>query len=1105
MANYISENDIERACVEVLMHEIGYDEHLNLWQLPDDGNAAFGRTNAKEVVRMGQLRASLQKLNPAAAAEVINAAIIELTQSRVQLTPFAANRAVTKLLREGFDVPTRNAHGDAVSERIRFIDFDEPANNHFAVVQQLTIHGKATRRPDLLIYVNGLPLVFIELKNAVEATRQAYNKNLSDYRRDIPQLFDWNLVVVLSNTLETKVGSMTADWEQFFNWEKIEDETETPVAAKEVDLLRVMRGLLRKDTLIDVLENFVLFYADRAKIVARNHQFLGVNNVLESFRKRADQHGKLGVFWHTQGSGKSFSMAYLVQKIKRKERGSFKFAFITDREDLEDQLHKTFVRSGLIAEKESVRAKSAADLEEKILNSQTFVFTLIQKFKSKGRGAIYPKLTDRDDIIVVVDEAHRSQYKDLGDNMRKAMPCANYIAFTGTPLLDAVETTREWFGEYVSRYDFADSVADGSTVPIFYQNRVPKMQLQNDTLNDEYAEIIEDENLSDEQTERLTKEFANITTVITDHDRLETIAENIVNHFPERGYLGKGMVISIDKPTAVKMYDKVKRHWGLKITTLRGQINALPEGAAERAELERKRKWMRDTEMCVIVSYEGDEETRFDKLGLNIRPHREMMNKTWNENHDTIEDRFRNAHDKLRLVFVCAKWLTGFDAQTVSTLYLDKPMQNHTLMQTIARANRVAPALDSAGNVATEKSAERHEKKCGLVVDYIGVFKRLEKALKKYARPNGDKTEYPAEDFNDLLNYLEASINEGVKFVSRQGLNVQEIIESPELFPRLSSFRQTVPNRPVETQTFTLLAKFKAIADALSKTEELKKEFSVYQTAMTSFYEACKPDILTEELLRDGPYRGKYKRAKEVFEYIRKIITRQIEDEDSLAQARDKADVLIDESIVSGGYTIQSLKEIDLSHVDFEKLEQRFNASPYKNLSLTDLVDFLQERLRQLLERNVSRVDLAAKLQEIISHYNTTSSDVESFFKALKEYAQNLRHEEKRAAAEGLTESELEIFDLLFKADLTPADKRRVKATAQALLQKLKDNEIQRTVLTADWHKNEQSRRYVNKMVGDFLHDGLPESYDKPTFKQKQEAVFTHLYNIAERGQAYWV
>jgi type I restriction enzyme R subunit len=561
MANYISENDIERACCEIVMGELDYDEHLNLWQVPDDGDGIFGRADAREVVRRETLRAALVKLNPKASNETINAAFAEITQDRRFLTPFEANRAVTKLFRDGFDVQVHNILGHTVNERIRYIDFENPSNNHFCVVQQLTIRGKAARRPDLLFYVNGLPMIFVELKNAIEKTRQAYDKNLGDYRRDIPQLFDFNLVVVLSNTLETKVGSMTADWEQFFNWEKIENEDEKPVAKNAVDLLRVMRALFRKETLIDLLENFVLFYADRAKIVAKNHQFLGVNNAFEAFKDRSKRSGKLGVFWHTQGSGKSFSMAFLARKIKRKIPGTFKFVFVVDREDLEDQLHKTFVRSKLIDEKAEVLARGQPDLFERIQNSSPYVLTLIQKFKTSARGAVFPEVTDNDNIIVVVDEAHRSQYKDLGANMRVAMPRANYIAFTGTPLLDSVQTTKEWFGDYVSRYDFADSVLDGSTVRIFYQNRVPKVQLQNDTLNEEYAEIIEDEELTPEQEARLTRDFANVTTVITDSDRLDSIAENIVNHFPERGYLGKGMVISIDKPTALMMHNKIQSRW----------------------------------------------------------------------------------------------------------------------------------------------------------------------------------------------------------------------------------------------------------------------------------------------------------------------------------------------------------------------------------------------------------------------------------------------------------------------------------------------------------------------------------------------------------------
>jgi type I restriction enzyme R subunit len=1089
VANYISENDIEGACVQVLMNELHYDEHLNLWQLPDDGNGVFGRSTAAEVVRMPVLLASLRKLNPNATGPVLADAIRELTQNRLHQTLFEANRAVTQLLREGYDAPTTDTKGVHVKVRVRYVDFDEPSANHFCVVQQLTIRGKGTRRPDLIVYINGLPMVFVELKNAIETTQQAYTKNLSEYRRDIAQLFHYNLVVVLSNSTETKVGSLTADYEQFFNWEKIAEESENPVPANEIDLYRVLRGLFQKTVLIDMLENFVLFYANRAKIVAKNHQYLGVNNALESFEKRTDKAGKLGVFWHTQGSGKSFSMVFFAQKIRRKIGGTFKFVIVTDREDLEDQIYQTFVKVGLIdslpgKKNTSYRATSGDQLKKMLTDASPFVFTLIQKFQSPGKGSVYPTLTNSPDVIVIVDEAHRSQYEDLGGNMRKALPNASYIAFTGTPLLNTVETTKDWFGGYVSRYDFSDSVADGSTVKIFYQNRVPQVMLQNDTLNQEYAEIIGDQELTEEQEERLTKEYANVTTIITDNDRLDTIAKDIVEHFPTRGYLGKGMVISIDKITALKMYTKVKAHWEKRIRELRGRANGLPADSLERKALERERQWMRETDMCVVVSPDATEEEKFSKAGLDIRPHRAMMDKTWGDDHLTIEDRFRDPHDKFRLVFVCAKWLTGFDAPTISTLYLDKPMQNHTLMQTIARANRIAPALTPDGKVATEPNVNNHNKVAGIVVDYIGVFTRLEKALSKYAKPQLGKTEYPAEVFEDLVKYLELAIVEGVKFLDKLGLPISSLVDSP--------------------QTFDKLAQFTEYANQLSRTDELKKEFSVYQNAITSFYEACKPDILTEELLPEGPYRGRYKRTKEVFEYLRKIIGRQRDDGGNYDKARSQTETLIDESIVSAGYSIKATSEINLSAVNLDALQEKFKATSYKHLAITDMVNFLQNRVQQLLNRNVNRVDLAAKLQDIIANYNTMSSDVEAFFAALVAYADQLREEEKRAASEGLTEEELEIFDLLFKEKLTDTDKARVKVAAKELLQKLQEADTRKTILTTDWYKSVQLQGKVKKLVGDVLDVQLPDSYDKPMFQEKQTAVYQHMLDLASRGRGYW-
>ncbi|WP_035558071.1 type I restriction endonuclease subunit R [Hymenobacter sp. IS2118] len=1119
---FISEDDIERACVKVLREELGYDEHINLYdQHQKDeaaANAKFGRADSRDVVRLGQLRASLQKLNSHAPAAVLAEAERLLTEIKPG-NAFDRNKAVTKLLQEGVSLPgDRNAAGEPVNTRVRYVDFDQPANNHFAVVQQLTIRGKKTRRPDLLVFVNGLPLVFVELKNSTEETRQAYDKNLTDYRRDIERLFDFNLVVVLSNALVTKVGSHTSDWEHFFNWERDDEEEPAALAKGEVDVVRVMQTLFRKETLLDLLDNFVLFYAGRQKIVAKNHQYLGVNRAVAALGRKEALAGKLGVFWHTQGSGKSFSMAYFVQKVRRTVPGGeeLKFVMVTDRDDLEEQLWKTFVRAGLLSDDRKApetRARSGEHLGKLVRAGAPVVFTLIQKFKNpSGRGgAGFPQLTPAADAqlkggesnyVVLVDEAHRSQYNDLGENLRRAFPGASYLAFTGTPLLDAVQTTREWFGGYVSQYNFQQSVLDGSTVPLFYHNRVPKMELQNDALNEEFADIMADENLSEEQQETLTRKYASVMTVLTDSDRLDAVAQDIVGHFPDRGYLGKGMVVSLDKPTAVRMYDKVQTHWKLKQREVQKALNAAAEGSEARAELLRRRKWMQETEMAVVVSEEAEEEQKFDRLGLNIRPHRELVNRTWGDDHQTIEDRFREPTDKLRLVFVCAKWLTGFDAPTVSTLYLDKPLQNHTLMQTIARANRVAAALDANGLVATDTTLYPIAKTNGLIMDYYGLMdsKRLEKALVLYAstkRVDEDKPEgpkIPVEGFDVLLGYLDEAIGEAVAFLTKQGLSLDEVLQSGATFDKLGQLED--------------------MADRLVKTEELKKEFGVYQTAVTSFYQACKPDILTEELLLGGgPYKGRYRRLKDALEYVRRIMQQGEGDSSDLDEAHKRVRELIDPSIVAQGdgrgYHIDAQgQELDLSGIDLEKLQERFNTRPHKNLAIADLKAFLTDKVQGLLSRNVSRVDLAERLHEIIQRYNTASSDVTAFFQELKAYTEKLQAEEKRAAAAGLSDAELEIFDLLFVSALKPGEEAKVKLAAQHLLEKLRSQEAKRTVMAPDWHKNSSLQQEVLVYIGQALDDdnkGLPkESYPDPVFLEKRKAVYDHLLNLATLGNRYW-
>lgn len=352
-----------------------------------------------------------------------------------------------------------------------------------------------------------------------------------------------------------------------------------------------------------------------------------------------DKHaGKLGVFWHTQGSGKSFSMIFYVRKIFRKTAGNFTFLVVTDRDDLDGQIYRNFLHTGTVKKEERCRPKNSEELREFLGTNKRMVFTLIHKFRWP-KGKKYPRLSERDDIIVIVDEAHRTQYEDLAVNMREGLKNAQFVAFTGTPLLGRARKTNQWFGEYVSEYNFQQSIDDGSTVPLFHQKRVPEVLIQNQDLSEEFYEILEDENLDDVQQEKLERRFAKETEVIKRDDRLDTIARDIVGHFPNRGYLGKAMVITLDKFTAVTMYDKVQHHWKEAIRELRAKINKAK--TEEKGHLKAKLDWMKRVEIAVVVSAEADEDKKFAARNLDIKPHRQKLEAVDAEGHD-IEFNFKD-------------------------------------------------------------------------------------------------------------------------------------------------------------------------------------------------------------------------------------------------------------------------------------------------------------------------------------------------------------------------------------------------------------------------------------------------------------------------------
>ncbi|MFZ5601691.1 MAG: type I restriction endonuclease subunit R, partial [Pseudomonadota bacterium] len=601
------------------------------------------------------------------------------------------------------------------------------------------------------------------------------------------------------------------------------------IQQKGTSLELLAEGLFAPDKLLDYVENFILFYKDTSKVVAQNHQFIGVNGALTAFERRRELQGRLGVFWHTQGAGKSFSMIFYVRKIFRKLTGNFTFVVITDRDDLDGQIYRNFLNTETVQKDEAAQPKNSEEMRKFLSQNKRMVFTLIQKFRWP-KGQTYPVLSSRDDIVVIVDEAHRTQYESLAENMRAGLPKANYLAFTGTPLLGRERKTNAWFGDYVSEYNFQQSMDDGATVPLFYQKRVPEVLIQNEDLSDEFYQILEDENLDEQQIEKLERTFSKEVEVIKRDDRLETIAKDIVHHFPRRGYLGKGMVICVDKFTAVKMYDKVQRRWRDEIKALVGQI-AKTKDEVEKARLKKMRDYMSNVQMAVVVSEEAGEEEKFTKHQLDIKPHRERMNRLDAHGHD-IDYNFKDPADPLQLVFVCAMWLTGFDAPTVSTLYLDKPMKDHTLMQTIARANRV-----------TGWQINGVTKLNGEIVDYYNVFRNMQKALKNYGQGQEGLCEpAPVQDKSVLFNLLDDAIAQGLEFCREKDVLLEEVLAKGDVFDKLG--------------------RFNGFADKLLANDEWRRAFNVYQNTISSLYEACKPEVL-------GLNRG---REVAAFEYLRGII-----------------------------------------------------------------------------------------------------------------------------------------------------------------------------------------------------------------------------------------
>ena len=1019
-----------------LLAELGW-ETVNAFGEFDHGASTLGRETRAEVILTARLRPALQWLNPDAPPEAINQAIEELTRDRSRMSSVAANREIYHLLKNGVRVPVPDPEGNGETvEVVRVIDWDEPANNGFLLCSQFWVTGEMhTRRADLVGFVNGLPLVLIELKAAHRRLETAFTGNLRDYKDTVPQLFWPNALIILSNGSQSRMGSITAGWEHFAEWKKVDSEDEVGRVS-----LQTMLRVCEPKRLLDLVENFTLFQeapGGLIKLMAKNHQYLGVNNALEALADIRQREGKLGVFWHTQGSGKSVAMMFFAQKVLRKIPGNWTFVVVTDRQELDGQIYKHFASAGVVTEGRA-QAESSRHLRQLLSEDHRYVFTLIHKFRTE-QGEAHPVLSERRDIIVITDEAHRSQYDTLALNMRTALPNAAFLAFTGTPLIVGEEKTRQVFGDYISVYNFQQSVVDGATVPLYYENRIPELQLVNENLNEDMERLLEEAELDEAQESRLEREFAREYHLITRDERLEAVAKDLVEHFTGRGFQGKAMVVCIDKATAIRMYDKVKKRWGAKIARL--QLERAGVVGNARRELEERIARMKETDMAVVVSQGQNEIDEMAKKGLDIRPHRKRMVE------EDLETKFKDPDDRFRLVFVCAMWMTGFDVPSCSTLYLDKPMRNHTLMQTIARANRVYP-----GKVS------------GLIVDYAGVFRNLERALAIYgAGGGGDK---PVEDKAALVAALRQALAETRGLCWEQGVNLAAI-QTAEGFARVGLLDDAV--------------------EALVRSEETKRRYLDQANNVQRLYQAVLPDPAAQS------FAAEVTPMQVIADKIRALTPPA-----DISQVMQEVEGLLDQSIATEGYIIREASLpygdehwIDLSKIDFESLAGKFKTGRKRTMN-EKLKGTVAQKLMAMVRLNRTRIDYLERFQAMIDAYNAGSLNAEEFFQQLVAFARSLNEEEQRSVGEQLNEEELALFDLLTKPriELSAAERDKVKATARELLAALKTGK-----LVLDWRKRQQARAEVRVTIEKLLDQGLPKVYTPELFEQKTTAVFQHVYD----------
>ena len=1000
----LAESDVELASLE-WFSDLGYDVLNGPTIAP--GELLAERSSYNEVILKARLQAALARMNPSLPDSALEDAIRKL--GRLEHPSLVENNhRFHRFMIEGVPVEYQK-EGRTVPDQVRLVDFGDPGNNDWVAVNQLTvIEDRHNRRPDVVVFVNGLPMALLELKNLADenATVRGAFSQIQTYKADIPSLFVPNQVVVISDGVAAKAGTLTADWEWFMPWRTVDGKE---LAPKEVPQLEViLGGIFEKRRFLDLIRHFIVFESSRRgvrKVMAAYHQFHAVQKAVESTVQAVRGDKRVGIVWHTQGSGKSLTMAFYAGKvIMHPKMANPTLVVLTDRNDLDDQLFGVFASCQELLRQTPVQAESRADLR-KLLNVAAggVVFTTIQKFLPEHRGDEFPLLSDRRNIVVIADEAHRSQYDFIdgfAKHMRDALPNASFIGFTATPIELSDRSTPAVFGEYIDTYDIYQSIEDGATVPIYYEARLAKLALdesEKPKLDPDFEEVTEGE--EDAAKRKLKSKWARLEALVGANKRVHLVAKDIVEHFETRRQVfeGKALVVCMSRRICVELYEAIR--------ALRPAWH----------ETDDEKGFMK----VVMTGSATDPVPWQQHIRDKARRHR-------------LGDRFKDAQDQLQLVIVRDMWLTGFDAPPLHTMYLDKPMKGHGLMQAIARVNRVFK-----------------DKPGGLIVDYLGIAHELKQALADYTERDRGQAGVPQEVAVDLLlSRCEAAAAIFHKF-------------------DFSSFFTGAPQDRV-----------RVIPAAMEHILTLEDGKNRYLKIVSEISKAFALAVPHEKALAVREKVG-------FFQAVRAAFVKNTE-----ADGKDPADLdaavsqLVSRAVASDK-VIDIFSAAGLKKPDLSILSDRFLAEiqqmPYKNVALEVLQKLLNDEIKLRSRRNlVQSRTFAEMLEEAIRKYHNRSIEAAQVIEQLIKLAEEMREASRRGEELGLTEEEMAFYDALETNDsaVKVLGDETLRTIARELIKTVRAN------ASIDWTVKESVRAKLRIMVRRILR-----KYGYPPDKQERATL----------------